>query len=110
MSPRFFEENDREALETLLPHLLVRMEEKHRSVLIAIFYDLCSDCEGAGEVLSTDIARAGEYINCPGCGGAGTKGLGEIAREQGVEPSTIMRRRDAALAELRRQFLGGDDG
>lgn len=72
---RYFDDEERDALLDVMPHLLVRMPERHRNVLIAIFYD--------------------------------GKSLGEIAREVGVERSTIMRRRDRALEALRALFVEG---
>lgn len=72
---KVFDDSDREALEDAMPHLIVRMSQAHRDVLIAIFYD--------------------------------GKNLSDIGRELGVNRSTVMRRRDAALEALREMFLAG---
>lgn len=62
---RAFSDDEREALEGVMPHLIVRLPEKYRSVLCAIFYDGKSLNELArdeGVAVTTIQARRNQAI------------------------------------------------
>lgn len=71
---RAFNDDEREALEDVLPHMLVRMPAEHREVLCWFFYDY------------PDL------------------GLRELAKVKDIPKTTLARRRDDALTALREMF------
>lgn len=120
---KYFDDDEREAIIDVLPSLVVLLPEPERSTLLTLMYDQSTELNTVADeqrYTKAEAKVARKYGNAragalkPGSPVAGQLrnpgqpvSLHELARRLGLEPSTIMRRRDSAFELIRQMFRDG---